>query len=573
MKSVVIAILLLLTPHLCRAKIVLPDSMLTTTKSYAYHITSPDTALAIIEAMRERNLVPAWRTDMTEGDLYFNMRRYRMALNIYKKIDGIPELRDSTQVQLLLLKRMMDCYDELLESNDLVRTMFRLRKLAQQKDDKAYEAMTYLTSGKWHHINGQKKHGYSLCEKAFEMMYSSNFPNKHLLLRDFYGELVKMYARDGLFDKAMRMSRQQELEANQPSPVMIRKAKERGLRQVFAIRASMLAQAGRMEEADQAYAEWKKTTGGNDIDDMEIFDYLRLSHHDDEALDIVTRYRNFLIARGDTLSIRMLSVLNKEAMLLIDMNQSEKAIDHGRLISAIADSLHVQNASKQMQTTYYLLKEQTDSNRKSRRLVYLSIIFVLGIIIAFVVLYYLRYIRHRNVELLKVLNSLDAYRRAVINGASPTSPEVVAALEEMRALQLPKDLPTDEIEEPDDEDRRLFVEMDKQVTRDQLFLKPGLGREDLMRLIGVDKNRFGKMMSKYSDASNTSVYINTKRVEFGARLLLEQPEYTIATIATECGMSNTVTFNRTFKEVYGITPSEYREKMKNVLNVENSQTS
>ena len=107
MKSVVIAILLLLTPHLCRAKIVLPDSMLTTTKSYAYHITSPDTALAIIEAMRERNLVPAWRTDMTEGDLYFNMRRYRMALNIYKKIDGLPELRDSTQVQMLLLKLLL----------------------------------------------------------------------------------------------------------------------------------------------------------------------------------------------------------------------------------------------------------------------------------------------------------------------------------------------------------------------------------------------------------------------------------------------------------------------------------
>lgn len=573
MKSVVITILLMLTPHLCGAKIVLPDSMLTTTKSYAYHITSPDTALAIIEAMREQNLVPAWRTDMAEGDLYYNMRRYRMALNIYKKIDGIPELRDSTQVQMLLLKRMMDCYDELLESNDLVRTMFRLRKLAQQKGDKAYEAMTYLTSGKWHHINGQKKHGYSFCEKAFEMMYSSDFPNKHLLLRDFYGELVKMYARDGLFDKAMRMSRMQELEANQPSPVLIRKAKERGLRQMFAIRASMLAQAGRMAEADQAYAEWKNTTGGNDIDDMEIFDYLRLSHHDEEALDIVTRYRNFLIARGDTLSIRMLSVLNKEAMLHIDMGEHEKAIDHGRLIGAIADSLHVQNASKQMQTTYQLLKEQTESNRKSRRLVYLSILIVFGIILAFVVLYYLRYIRHRNVELLKVLNSLDAYRRAVISGAPPTSPEVVAALEEMRSLQLPEDLPTDEIEEPDDEDRRLFVEMDKQVTRDQLFLKPGLGREDLMRLIGVDKNRFGKMMSKYSDASNTSVYINTKRVEFGARLLLEQPEYTIATIATECGMSNTVTFNRTFKEVYGITPSEYREKMKHLLNAETVQPS
>ena len=103
--------------------------------------------------------------------------------------------------------------------------------------------------------------------------------------------------------------------------------------------------------------------------------------------------------------------------------------------------------------------------------------------------------------------------------------------------------------------------MDTQVTRDRLFLKQGLGRDDLMRLIGVDKNRFGKMMSKYSDASNTSVYINIKRVEYGAVLLLEHPEYTISTVANECGMNNTVTFNRTFKEIYNMTPSEYREKM------------
>jgi len=50
-------------------------------------------------------------------------------------------------------------------------------------------------------------------------------------------------------------------------------------------------------------------------------------------------------------------------------------------------------------------------------------------------------------------------------------------------------------------------------------------------------------------------------VEYGAKLLLEQPDYTIATVATECGMSNTVTFNRIFKDTYKMTPSEYREKM------------
>lgn len=547
------------------AKIVVPDSLLDVKKSYLFFITSPDTAQAIINTLRERKAVPEWRLDLAEGDMHYNARRYLTALTYYNKVDGREEISDSTHIQLIILKRMMDCYDELLDSDHLVRTLMRLRNLAESNHNKAFEAMTYFTSGKWHHTNGQKKLGYTYCQDAMEMMKSSDYPSKHVELRNFYGEMVKMYARDGRYDDALHMSRLQEAETMYPSPIIIKKANERGLRQTFAIRASMLAKAGRMAEATQAYESWKNTTGGNDLDNKEIYDYLRLSNKDEEALDIVTRYRDFLYRRGDTLSVRMLSVLNREALLRVEMGDYEHVPNLGSLIGTIADSLNVRRSSEQMQTTYHLLKEKNESQQRAQWITILTIVLAAVLIISLVILYYVRYIRHRNVELIKVLNGLDAYRRAVINGDSPTSPEVVAALEEMRKLKLPNDLSSEDVEQPDDEDRRLYVEMDKQVTRDRLFLKPGLGREDLMRLIGVDKNRFGKMMSKYSDASNTSVYINMKRVEYGAKLLLEHPEYTIATIASECGMSNTVTFNRTFKDVYNMTPSEYREKMNALL--------
>lgn len=547
------------------AKIVVPDSLLDVKKSYLFFITSPDTAQAIINTLRERKAAPEWRLDLAEGDMHYNARRYLTALTYYNKVDGREEISDSTHIQLIILKRMMDCYDELLDSDHLVRTLMRLRNLAERNHNKAFEAMTYFTSGKWHHTNGQKKLGYTYCQDAMEMMKSSDYPSKHEELRNFYGEMVKMYARDGRYDDALHMSRLQEAETMYPSPIIIKKANERGLRQTFAIRASMLAKAGRMAEATQAYESWKNTTGGNDNDNKEIYDYLRLSNKDEEALDIVTRYRDFLYRRGDTLSVRMLSVLNREALLRVEMGDYEHVPNLGSLIGTIADSINIRRSSEQMQTTYHLLKEKNESQQRAQWITILTIVLAAVLIISLVILYYVRYIRHRNVELIKVLNGLDAYRRAVINGDSPTSPEVVAALEEMRKLKLPNDLSSEELGEPDDEDRRLYVEMDKQVTRDRLFLKPGLGREDLMRLIGVDKNRFGKMMSKYSDASNTSVYINMKRVEYGAKLLLEHPEYTIAAIASECGMSNTVTFNRTFKEVYNMTPSEYREKMNALL--------
>lgn len=550
------------------AKISLPDSLLTITKAYTYNITSPDTAQAILDAVRERKVEPEWRIDFAEGDLNLNMRCYHKALAFYERVRKEPVLRDSTRLQLLLLKYQMDCYDALIDADKLTHAIIRLRNLSQSCGDKAFEAMTFFTSGKWHHYNGQKEKGYDYCQKAVEMMKATDYANKHIELRTFYAELLRMYARDRRFDDALRMSKLQEQEALQPSPVIMLKARERALRQVYALRASVLAMAGRMAEADKAYAAWKKTSVGNPVNDMDIYDYLRLSRHKEEALGTITRYREFIQAQGDTISYRMLSVLNKEALLYMDMGEYEKAEASGTSVNRIAHSLHTKRLGEHMQTTYELLDEQNNSNKKTLWLSLLSVVVVMLFIISLIILYYVRKARHRNLFLLKVLNGLDAYRRAVINGETPTSPEAVAAIETIRSLQLPEDLPQGKENDPDDEDRQLYVEMDKKVTSERLFLKPGLGREDLMRLIGVDKNRFGKMISKYSDASNTSVYINIKRAEYGAQLLLVHPEYTIATVASECGMSNTVTFNRTFKEIYNMTPSEYREKMNDILQAE-----
>ena len=165
------------------------------------------------------------------------------------------------------------------------------------------------------------------------------------------------------------------------------------------------------------------------------------------------------------------------------------------------------------------------------------------------VVYYTHRIRHRNKFLIRVLNSLDAYRNMATEDIKKLEEE--AEKEEMEEKM--------KEEQPElDENERLFVKLDGQITRERLFLNPNFGRDEMARLIGVDKNRIGHIMSRYSDAANASVYINTKRVEYGAKLLVKHPEYTIAAIAKECGMTNTVTFNRTFKDVYGMTPSEYR---------------
>ena len=550
------------------AQISVPDSLLSVNKAYTYFFTSPDTAQVILNRVRERQLDAESYIDFAEGDLNFYMRQYLKAKPLYQKVKENPAVRDSSFVQMMVLKRLMDCCDALYQEEELIENMYLLRKKAKAAGNKAFEAMTYFMSGKLHHYHGQKEKGYKACLDAVEMLKASDYPFKHIELRVCYLELLKMYTRDGRYDDALRMSHLQETEALLPSPALIKNARDRGLREVYSLRASMLAKAGRMNEADLAYASWLRTTTANVIDDMNLFDYLHLSRHYDEALRIINDYLTILEERGDTISYRYLSVLNKEALLLVDMGEYERAAGFGRRVGDVSQNIYIHASGVQMQTTYELLEEQSESHRKTLWLSLLSGFVLVVILLSLVILYYVRKIRFRNAHLLHVLNILDAYRRAVINGASLTSPEVVAAVDELRSVQLPEDLKP-AVEQPDDEDRRLFLEMDTQVTRDRLFLKPGLGRDDLMRLIGVDKNRFGKMMSKYSDASNTSVYINAKRVEYGAKLLLDHPEYTVATVAQECGMSNTVTFNRIFKDVYSMTPSEYREKMNSAFSPQN----
>lgn len=560
MKKGLLISCLLVVSLISDAKVNLPDSLLTISKSYVYNITSPDTAQAILDAIRERQSEPAWRIDFAEGDLYFNKRRYLKALSFFERVQAERSLRDSTRLQLVLGQRLMDCHCELYHGAEVVEAISALRKKAKACGDKAFVSLALFTSGKLHHYHGHRDEGYASCLEALEMMKETDYPNKHIELRNYYANLVRMYTRDGRYDEAMHMSQYQEAEALYPSPAIMLKARERGMRQVYALRASMLAHAGRMAEADAAYTAWKKTTVSNVIDDMEIYDYLQLSHHYDEALDIIVSYRTFIHGQGDSISYRLLAALNREALLRIDMGDIEGGVDCGRQVAKIAHKLHLIKSGEQMQTTYHLLEEQSASHTKSRWLMFLCGALLIAAIAAVIIIGYMRNERHHFRDMRRLVKVLDAYRRAVIKGESTSSPEVVAAIEELRTLNLPDEVPSEGEEDPDDEDRRLFVEMDKQVTRDRLFLKPNLGRDDLMRLIGVDKNRFGKMMSKYSDASNTSVYINIKRVEYGAQLLIEHPEYTIATVATECGMSNTVTFNRTFKEIYNMTPSDYREK-------------
>ncbi len=563
------------------AKNALPDSLLTINKAYTYTLSDTDTSLAILQAMRQRKMEPDWQLNLCEGDVYMNNRQLRRAIPYYEAALGDPHLSDS--LRMAVYKRMMDVYDLLQEHERLMYYIYQLRDFAQQHHDNHFLALAEFMIGKHLHLHGDRQRGYDKCAKALELMKASTNARRLNELRAFYAEYVNMYVRDGRYDDAMRASLLQEQVARERSPMPIQRLDDRAMRRVYALRATLLAiEARRMEpqrevkmaEADAAYALWRQTAGGNPVDDREILGYLILSGHNDEAATIINRYKDFLRDQGDSISFGMLSILYDDARVLLNQGLMEPASENLSTVRRIADSLHVRSARNQMSVTYQLLEEQKEDHRHHLVISWLVALLVLLVVMGIAVVYYNRIITHRNKAFQRLLNGLDAYRNANISSQPQTLEDEASAHmgTDPRVRQAsqqglsPSELPPEPTpREPQDEDERLFVEMDSQVTRDKLFLKPDLSREDLMRLIGVDKNRFGRMISNFSEASNASVYINTKRVEYGALLIKQHPDYTIASIAEACGLQNTVTFNRAFRRVFGVTPSEYRANLEETV--------
>jgi len=114
------------------------------------------------------------------------------------------------------------------------------------------------------------------------------------------------------------------------------------------------------------------------------------------------------------------------------------------------------------------------------------------------------------------------------------------------------------------EEYQLFKDIDKRIMKERLFADPNFGRDELMRLFGVDKNTLPSIIQRYTH-HNVPGYINTKRMEYAVYLIKNHPEYTLGAIAEACGIKSPATFIRNFKNVYGMTPSEYRSARKDIL--------
>lgn len=534
----------------------LPDSLLTIDNIYYYTFSDYNKAIQIARMIRQRKMSEPYKLDIAEGDLYFNNGKYYQALKYYGRAIESDSVKANDEASMKLMHRFISCYDGLHNEAKKAQYIEQLLQKAQAVGDPVMESIALFNMGKMVYDQKDKKRGYRLIYEAIDLMENSNYEyRKDNLIYD-YNTLYIMQQKEEKYEEALETLDKlgYVIAETSDEEFNIQGINKKELKTMYAHRAFILSKLNRKQEATEAYNKWKEIGHINDKDNYLIISYLMTIGEYDEVIRINKIRENFLQQHNDTINYHMVTMKRTTARAYEAKRDYEKSSQYFYQLAVLTDSLKTreqQSAALELATVYETMEKESELQQKNVRLnlhKYLLISALLVILLLAIILWrnmhYARIISQKNKLMAKTVNQLILYK------------------EEKREN---KNFVPEEEDQPETlclSNKALFEKLDNMIVSRQLYLERNLTREDLMKLIGVEKNRFGQILKQENQTSITG-YINNLRLESAIKILKENPEISISEVAEKCAIPNISTFYRLFKDKYGMTPVEFRDASKN----------
>ena len=102
----------------------------------------------------------------------------------------------------------------------------------------------------------------------------------------------------------------------------------------------------------------------------------------------------------------------------------------------------------------------------------------------------------------------------------------------------------------------LMARICEQVEQRKMYLDSSLKVADVAAVVGTN-SRYVSDCIKASRGCTFTQFVNNYRIEHSKRLLLQQPDAKITSVALQSGFANETSFFRTFKSMTGMTPREW----------------
>lgn len=121
---------------------------------------------------------------------------------------------------------------------------------------------------------------------------------------------------------------------------------------------------------------------------------------------------------------------------------------------------------------------------------------------------------------------------------------------------------SDNSEQDSENMEKLFTKIETAMTERTLFKDENFNLAKLSVALNINSTYISKAI-RFKGYPNFNSYLNTYRISHVKKLFMETDfeKATLMYVYTEAGFSNQSTFNRVFKQIEGITPSEYIQNL------------
>lgn len=572
-----------------------PDSLLTVGGIRKTVLSDPDKALYMLDVAESRELLPAYQINWTRAQIYGSAKQMeRVAVKWGKLVLEDDSVRNNPQYYFNMCKNLVESMIAIGEYEEAIRyarsMIDVIDRLGKSKDNNhnSYWAIArvYRAMGNPEEAYGAMKEALQLCRRQVERKREMEMPvvSDEMKLYLYYQNLAGWLREDGKLEGALAAVREMKACVERLRPLKGGAFPKQIPEKVFFSKEGVVD--GRLAnlhvllgEADKG-REWFEKMQANPLAESDP-EMLRQEIEYYES----TRQYGKLVEKTLPLADAALyedsiSGQRKEACLALAetyrrLGKPAEANAFYKTALLLTDSLHRRNNENEALQMATLLEtrekerkiELQEEELRWHRAVTSTIagaLLLVGVIFLLVVRHS-RIVDRKNKVLALQIDRYLSYRD-----------ELQAARERIRLLEEAKaDLDVAgvkaEVEDepepggrnglPEDVDRKYFEELDLKIRGERLFLNPDLTRDMILQLTPVGKNRISPLLQTFA-GENFNGYVNRLRLEHSLVLLKDFDHYTVEAVAIDSGFNNVRTFQRIFREKYGMTPAEYRKTLK-----------
>ena len=573
--GVCICILLFVHNQILMADEATNADSITTEYIRSIYIEKPKCALKLLDVAENKKSMPLRVIDELRSLSYRNLFMNKLAYVYARKsyvLDSVyqkdPEHLLKMTVYLAELSFLMSKYNESMN--------YALDGIAQSKrlEDRVSEARLLYCIGENNRMLSFKDKAYDYFDSAIDLLKGRKGVKEIGMLSSFYGGKMSYLMTDSLYEDASVMALEREkqikkLETLPDVPKGLVDMQYGYLYSKWAYNCYMEKKYGQAEKYFAMYqsTEYSRTPDGK----MYSIPYLLASKHYKQVIDNSQEFKELMRKQQDTINAQYMNVLEREVQAYMGMgNYKEAAILQGAII-AITDSINnrdKENAALELNTMYdtsekedYIAKQAFQLKVRNITLTFLTCITLLTLFVLWRMWRFNHIIRYKNKILAKFTKERFAMKKDSQSLDIDEQLMISQDIEDESILFGDQEEISDETGKAsgeEEENKKIFIELNRIVVQDQLYLSSELSREDLAQLVHLNNARFARMI-KECTGTNFNGYINDLRIDYAIKLLKLHPNYTIRAIADEVGFNSTPILYNLFKKKTGMTPYEFKK--------------